>query len=278
MKEQVSMTAVETPLSTMTPSEVYLKHAPLVSVLAQLRFPVQPGIDERETVAPFLDVLRDTYPVVREEVVRGIVFQPFQLVDPTKVVEPKGWTIWRLFDVGNNWRVSLSRDFLALETSSAYISHGDFIHRLQQVMEALPINLRPPVIDRFGLRYVDRIKAPALLRITELVRSELLGVLNTADAKNVSQTLSESAFELTPDRLIARWGLLAPNASYDPGTLPPIAEPSWILDLDMFREATRPFDIKNLAVDARAYADRIYTFFRWAVTPKFLTYFSENQK
>jgi len=272
------MTTVESPLSTTVPEEIHLKHAPLVSVLAQLRFPTQPGFDQRESVAPFLEALRDLYPVVREETVRGIVFQPFQLVDPAKAVEPKGWTIWRLFDVEGSWRVSLARDFLALETSSAYLSHSDFIGRLQPILEAFPATLRPPVIDRFGLRYVDRIRGSALLRITELVRSELLGVLSTVDAASVSQAFSESVFDLAPDRLFVRWGRLPPNASYDPGTLVPIAEPSWVLDLDMSREITRPFNAGELVNDARAYADRIYTFFRWAIKPEFLTYFNEDDK
>jgi len=274
---KVPMVAVESPLSTTVPEEVHLKRAPLISVLAQLRFPAQPAFDQRETVAPFLDALRDRYPVVREEAVRGIVFQPFQPADPAKAIEPKGWTIWRLVDVEARWRVSLARDFLALETSTAYISHEDFIGRLQPILEAFPASLRPPVIDRFGLRYVDRLKGPALDRITELVRSELLGVLSTVDAASVTQSFSESVFDVAPDRLFARWGRLPPNASYDPGTLVPIAEPSWVLDLDMSREMTRPFNIENLVADALVYADRIYTFFRWAIKPEFLKYFNEDR-
>ena len=271
------MTAIDDPLSTIVPPEIHLKHAPLISVLAQLRFPAQPGFDQRETVAPFLEALRPAYPVVREEAVRGIVFQPFQSADPARAVEPKGWTIWRLFDVGGGWRVSMARDFLTLDTS-AYLSHDDFIGRLQQILKAFPETLRPPVIDRFGLRYVDRIVAPALSRITELVRGELLGVLGTPASQRILQSFSESIFELAPNRLIARWGRLPPNASYDPGTLSPIAEPSWILDLDMSQERTRPFNIDDVVNDARAYTQTIDTFFRWAVTPEFLTYFNAHEK
>jgi uncharacterized protein (TIGR04255 family) len=271
------MSAVENPLSTTVPEEIHLKHAPLISVLAQLRFPVQPGVDQRETVAPFFDALREAYPVVREEAIRGVAFQPLQLSDPSKAIETKAWTIWRLFDVDNSWRLSLSRDFLALETS-AYLSHGDFIQRLKFILEAVPAALRPPVIDRFGLRYVDRIRIPALSQITKLIRSELLGVLGTPAAQNVLQAFSESIFELAPDRLVARWGQLPPNASYDPGTITPLTEPSWILDLDMFRENTRPFNLNNIVDEASDYAKRIYTFFRWAVKPDFLTYYNEHEK
>ena len=92
------------------------------------------------------------------------------------------------------------------------------------------------------------------------------------------QTISDCVFDLTPDRLIARWGKLPPNASYDPGTINQIPEPSWILDLDMVREQTRPFDIGHLIEDAQAYANRIYTFFRWAVKPEFLAFFNEGSK
>lgn len=270
-------TTIDDPLSTVVPAEIHLRHAPLISVLAQLRFPAQPGFDQRDTVAPFLDALRSVYPVVREEAVRGIVFQPFQSADPSRVVESKGLTIWRLFDVEGKWRISMSRDFLSLDTS-AYLSHDDFIDRLQRILEAFPEALTPPVIDRFGLRYVDRIVPPALSHITELVRSELAGVLGTPASQRVVQSFSESIFDLAPNRLVARWGQLAPNASYDPGTVNPIAEPSWILDLDMSQERTRAFNIDEVVNDARAYTRAIYTFFRWAVKPEFLTYFNAHDK
>jgi hypothetical protein len=40
--------------------------------------------------------------------------------------------------------------------------------------------------------------------------------------------------------------------------------------LDMFRAETRTFDPSEVVADARSYAERIYTFFRWAVTDDFL--------
>jgi uncharacterized protein (TIGR04255 family) len=271
------MSFVDDPLSDVVPEEVHLKYAPLISVLAQLRFPAQPQFDQRETVAAFFEALRGTYPVVREEQIRGIAFQAVQLSDPSKAVEAKAWTIWRLSDVTNSWRLSLSRDFLTLE-SSAYLSHGDFIQRWGVILEAFHGALNPAVVDRFGLRYVDRIKNPALLQLPKLIRSEMLGVLGISAASKLLQSYSESIFELAPDRLVARWGQLAPTVSYDPGTITPLSEPSWVLDLDMFREMTRPFNPRAIADEANAYAQKIYTFFRWVVTPAFLVYFNEHEK
>jgi len=271
------MSVVDDPLSDVVPEEVHLKYAPLISVLAQLRFPAQPHFDQRDAVAAFFASLQEPYPVVREEQVRGISFQPIQLGDSSKAVEPKNWTIWRLSDVTNSWRLSLSRDFLALE-SSAYHSHGDFIQRWGVILDAFYSTLKLPVVDRFGLRYVDRIKHPALSQLTKLIRSEMLGVLGISAASKLLQSYSESAFDLAPDRLVVRWGQLAPNVSYDPGTITPLAEPSWILDLDMFREMTRVFSPHEIADEAKAYAKKIYTFFRWVVTPEFLVYFNEHEK
>lgn len=273
----MSITLVENPFSVTVPEEVHLKHAPLIRVLAQIRFPVQTAFDRRETTEPVLAALRDFLPVVRAEPIQGVFFQPLPTNDLPRLVEQQGWTIWRLSDLNNDWRVSLARDFLSLETT-AYQSHGQFIENLRRVFDALPLNLRPPVVDRFGLRYVDRLTAPALLRISDLVRGELLGVLGTVDAERVVQAFSESVFDLTPDQLIARWGRLSPNTTYDPGTITPIPEASWVLDLDMVREKTRPFDIGILIRDAQTYAERIYTFFRWAIKSEFLTYFNEHTK
>jgi uncharacterized protein (TIGR04255 family) len=263
----------DNPLAEEMPAEVPIAHPPLVRVLAQLRFPVQPEFDQRDAITPILDALADKFPVVREEPMQGLLFK----MDPAVSNETRSWTIWRLSDVAMQWRISLARDFLALETT-AYQNHADFIQRFQDVLSAFPKRLRPAVTDRFGLRYVDRLTEPAMLHINELIRPELLGVLASPASARTRQSFAESICDVAPHTLIARYGKLPPNASYDPGTLVPIAEPSWILDLDMYREHTRAFDIDQLAVDAKLYAARIYTFFRWAVTDKFLTYFNEHEK
>ena len=35
----------------------------------------------------------------------------------------------------------------------------------------------------------------------------------------------------------------------------------------------RDFDIENILTDAERFSERIYTFFRWAVTDEFLSHF-----
>lgn len=261
------------PLSAVMPKEVPLAHPPLIRMVTQLRYPAQPAFDQRATAAPVLDALASAFPVVREEPFQGVIFKIGAEVAP----ESRSWTTWRLSDLEGKWRLSLSREFLALETIS-YHSHDDFIGRFRHVLDAFPPTLRPPVVDRFGLRYINRVVEPGLSQITQFVRSELLGVLASPSSARVRQSFTETICDLTPHTLIARYGILPPNASYDPGSLIPVPERSWLLDLDMYREQTQPFDIKALERDAKLFAEQIYTFFRWAVTDKLLAYFNEHPK
>jgi uncharacterized protein (TIGR04255 family) len=77
-------------------------------------------------------------------------------------------------------------------------------------------------------------------------------------------------FELDDSRVVARWGRLPPGATVDPAVIEAAPEKSWILDLDMFSASSAPFAVDRVIDDGTRYAERIYTFFRWAVTDAFL--------
>jgi uncharacterized protein (TIGR04255 family) len=78
-------------------------------------------------------------------------------------------------------------------------------------------------------------------------------------------TLSESK-----EQLLARWGLVPAGSTVDPNAIEPISERSWLLDIDMFSNEQRAFVPDDILEDARRYAERLYTVFRWAVTDDFL--------
>ena len=92
------------------------------------------------------------------------------------------------------------------------------------------------------------------------------GIAGTPVSAQALHALSESMFALDGARLLARWGRLPPDATVDPAAI----EPSWILDLDMFSAEPVPFSTERVLEDAQRFAERIYTFFRWAVTDDFL--------
>jgi uncharacterized protein (TIGR04255 family) len=166
----------------------------------------------------------------------------------------------------------LTSDFLALETTK-YKSRSDFLERLQVVVAALAARVDPRLLDRFGVRYIDRISGDALAEIGKLVRPEVRGLAGTPAANAVTHSITETVFANDDVQALVRWGQLPPLVTVDPAAIEPSDAPSWILDLDMFSVKSVPFSVEGVITDARAYMERLYTFFRWAVTPEFLRYF-----
>jgi len=257
------MTAVEDPFVAPLPREVPLDHAPLVRVIAQVRFPLVVAIEQRDFIAPFQEAIRPKYPVLRQEQTRGV------LVSQAGVAAVPAQTVWRFGDVQSHWRVSLAPDFLALETT-AYVSRSDFLARLRDITVAIDKHVEPKVVDRLGVRYIDRIVGAPVGDIAKLVRPEIRGITGTPAASHATHTLSESMFTLDGARVLARWGLLPAGATVDPSAIEPTTEPSWILDIDMFSSESVLFAVDSVVNNTRQFAERIYTFFRWAVTDDFL--------
>jgi uncharacterized protein (TIGR04255 family) len=261
------MSATLDPLVAPLPAEVPLKEAPLVRVIAQLRFPEILSVEQRDFVAPFQEAIRVNYPVLRQEQTTHGILLGSSAVAPAK---PK--IAWRFSDAGGHWRVSLTPEFLALETTK-YVSRSDFLGRLRAVAEALDEHIEPGQLDRLGVRYIDRITGDAVDDIAKLVRPEVRGIAGTIAATHAEHALSESMFDLSDARVLARWGCVPPGATVDPAAIEPAKEKSWILDLDMFSVAPMPFVVDRVVAEAQRYAERIYTLFRWAVTADFLVHY-----
>jgi uncharacterized protein (TIGR04255 family) len=255
---------VEDPFVDPIPPEVPLVNAPLVRVIAQLRFPEVLSVEQRDFVAPFQESIRSTYPILRQEQTPGI------MLGPSGIMPAKPQLAWRFTDTSGDWRVSLTPEFLALETTK-YTSRADFFGRLRQIAQALDEHIGPAQLDRLGVRYIDRITGDAVDDIMELVRPEVRGISGTAAGTHALHALSESMFDLGDARVLARWGGLPPGVTVDPAAIEPATEKSWILDLDMFSAAPKPFVVDEVVAEAQRYAERVYTIFRWAVTQKFLT-------
>ncbi|MDH3598135.1 MAG: TIGR04255 family protein [Candidatus Tectomicrobia bacterium] len=257
--------SVDNPLVSLPPEEIPLRNAPLVRVIAQVRFPVIASIEKREFIASFQEVLRDTYPVLRQEKTQGVV------LGPQGVASTQSSVVWRFRDIDEKWRLSLAPDFIAIETIS-YTSRNDFLYRFQLALDGIVDHIGPKIVDRLGLRYIDRIEGQDLEDINDLVRPEMVGILATPMASQAEQSVHEAILNVPESnaKLRARWGQVPPNSTVDPAAIEPKSTPSWLLDLDMFSTKPLDFDTANLMMHARVYAERIYTLFRWAVTDEFL--------
>ncbi len=95
---------------------------------------------------------------------------------------------------------------------------------------------------------------------------------NAPLAAHAQHAVVESVFVL-PDgaaQLKACWGFVPANGTVDPAAVDVIDEPSWLLDLDAFVASTHTFEVDAVMSQVKGLAERIYSFFRWAVTDEFL--------
>jgi uncharacterized protein (TIGR04255 family) len=249
------------PLAGAPPTEVPLPNAPLVLVIAQVRYPTLLAIRNQDRLAGFQEAIRSTYPFLEREEVRLVT-----------TFGPDGGTDalvhWRFWNETRRWRATLTQDFLSLE-SLEYSSRDDFVGKLDEIVQAFAAAFKPTHTTRLGMRYIDQIVPPNLDRIEKLLRPEVLGVFNGLGGAHPEHLITQLAVNAEPGRLVARWGFLPKGNTPDP-IVAPIEESSWILDLDVGLASNTRFSVTELVRDSRACAERIYSIFRWIVTDDFL--------
>src|SRR5580692_10662572 len=133
--------------------EVHLQNSPLVSVIAQVRFPAVVAIQgEPSFVAPFQEKLRKDYPILRQE------RQLQVLIGPSGGLPQDAGVILRFQEQDpDGWEVTLAPTFVSLSTKKRYVDRNDFLTRLTVVLHTLEGWLEPKVCDRIGIRYLDRV-------------------------------------------------------------------------------------------------------------------------
>ncbi len=252
------------PLIAKPPLEVPLDNAPLVRVIAQVRFPPILSIEQQAFVGSFQEAIRAEYPTLEPVKTQSLVLN----TDGASVT-PTLQTTWCFWNADRTWRISLASNSVSIETTK-YTSRTDFLARLKDLLVKLHSNFHLSQIDRVGLRYIDRVAGQNLEDISLLIRPEMAGIIGSDLQKYVHQVLHESLFLLPEAQISARWGVMPANATFDPYAIEPIPERSWILDLDISAATTQLFSVEALMQQAQNFTERIYTFFRWAVTDEFL--------
>ncbi|NOT27357.1 MAG: TIGR04255 family protein [Acidobacteria bacterium] len=260
------MAEISDPVTLEPVAEIVLPNAPLVRVIAQVRFPLVVAIEQRDFIAPFQEAIRADYPRLRREQTQALLIGRGGL-SPTEQER-----VWRFSDLSGHWRITLAPEFLALETT-AYTTRTEFFTKFRRVLEVLEKCIEPKIVDRLGIRYIDRIAGEPMGRIADLVRPEVRGITGTVAEAHLQHSLTESLFLFDKSRLLARWGRLPAGATVDPSAIEPINDPSWILDLDMFSTEPLSFAASDVTAIGEEFARRIYTFFRWAVNDEFLKVF-----
>jgi uncharacterized protein (TIGR04255 family) len=259
------------PLTGPPPAEVPLKDAPLARVITQIRFPTIASMEKSSFIAPFQESIRHDYPIMRQEVSTGLFLEK-------GVAEQRSNTVWRFLDHKEIWRVSLGQNFLALETKE-YTSRKDLITRLLKLLTAFNTHIGTEVVDRIGVRYVDRIIEKDFSYLPSMIRPEILGTLEGIPPSSIRHSIKESLFVISEEggEMLTRWGHLPPQSTVDPTLIEPINERSWLLDIDAYVVKTTPFETEALLLQTQKLAERIYSFFRWAVKDEFLKRYGGSQ-
>lgn len=264
------MTEIENPFEVRELEEIHLPSAPLIRVIAQVRFPTIVSIEDSKFIASFQESLRTEYPTVKTE--KSLVVN---ILDPKDKREE---VIWRFFDKDEVWRITLAPEFLAIETQK-YESRDSFFSRYQKIVASLAKCIKPSGIDRIGVRYIDQITGQPFDNISKLVRPEILGIYNSVLSKHISSSLRQTVFSIGEEtKLSARWGVLSKRQTYDPNSITPIDKNSWMLDLDVFEAKKQDFNEDTIIQESKKLAGYAYNFFRWAVNDDFLTVFGGKLK
>jgi|SRR5665811_1573876 len=246
--------------------EIALPRAPLVLVLTQARIPHTPELADRSTLERIHRRLRVDFPVPRWPSVAS--------TKDDSVAQASDAMQLRMETIDKEWFATVGPESIALSTT-AYSSRVDFVDRARKVLDAVAVEAAVPACDRLGVRYVDRVTDAAVLAdLAKYVLPALLGIveLPVRDGVEAVHSLSDSLLKTgAQTRLRIRSGVLPPEAVMDV-SIAPVQQPSWVLDIDSYREETIPFTaeladhISNLAEDA-------YQLFRWGVTESFITHF-----
>jgi uncharacterized protein (TIGR04255 family) len=249
---------------------VPLKFAPLVKVLAQVRFPDVTLNPTREFVASFQAAIRKSYPQFVEEAAQNIA------IGPNGGVTMMPSVVWRFIDATNTWRVSVTPTFLSLETKR-YESGADFAARLRQLLIDLGETIAPSHVSRVGIRYVDQVEVTDGLNMDDLLEPYMVEI--SSKLSGVRHMISEVEAATKEGSVLARWGHLPAQGSHDPEIMPLIGNPSWFLDVDSFagyESSLLQYDPYKVSDIVNGLANRAYSFFRWCVNDNFLEKFGKN--
>lgn len=235
-------------------SDVVFGHAPLVSVLCQIKFSPVLSLMTPVGIAGFQTAIRSQYPTL---------LPPEQTTDialgPQSVGIQQSAPLWKMVDPEKKWAVGISADFVSLETPS-YSSISEFLERLNFVLRALHRTIRPSDSLRVGLRKVNAIKSGeygnSTENLSEVIRPELLGPLSVKGfPADISGSFSQLQFVDGYNQLVIRYGLGSSDG-----------EEGFVLDLDYYTEQPYAVDgdagLRELLLH---FSEGMTSFFHWAV-------------
>lgn len=252
--------------------KIRLKDAPLALVLCQLRWPDFNHLQsDLAPIAHAFGSALDDYPVISN------IHEVAYTITPEGVTQRLGEKVFQWRSLDGVWHVSLSRRFASFYCTT-YTSFPDFQGRLKRVLEAIEGQVKIPLVERVGVRYVNRIADPRLVgNLSEYVRPEVLGFRGLAvppDGVRLVTSANQARYVVDDLALQARSVVVPAGESVDPAVTPVQAD-SWVLDLDASSEKIVPFDVTAVLATVGRLSDFDYDFFKYVSTEGFLREFGD---
>lgn len=264
------------PFTGDSDKSIRLTDAPLELVLCQVRWPELTFLQEdrlRPLALQFGEGIAD-YPIFSEG--KEINY----IITPEGVTQNVVGSVYQWTSADQTWHVSLAKRFFTLYCTK-YSQYPDFDKRLRGLLEQLRLVVKVPMIERVGVRYVNRIVDEAALEdLNKMISPQVLGYqalpLEIGEA-SLKASNNVAIYSIGDCNLQVRSGIVPPGETVDPALAPLASRPSWVLDLDASTEGRWILDTDEVADRAGHLSDIAYDFFKMVVTEEFEDQFGGSQ-
>lgn len=257
-------------MRTEAPDRTVYLNPPLVLALCQVRFTAKFGLDD--LVGEFQSSVEPQYPNP-ERLLNAAQVQIGSGTNTVNFQSPNPTVLWKFTDDSGNWTVSLTEEFLTLETRR-YEDFDEFAGRLDRVLDSLATTIRPVKIRRIGLRYINEIRSTNISWF-EAMRKEMLGPLVLkAFQTNVRQSMQIVSLQAGDALINLHHGYSAEGSTVvpKPGEETP-GGPFYLLDIDMYQQfdsaMAPPVKKEAIAKYVQEFHATVSDIFRWSTSGKY---------
>lgn len=249
------------------------KHQPIMQVICQITFPEKVALrgEDSSVVGEFQSQIDRDYPFTGVSYNASVDFSVHASGVPLFPSVPAARIPVRNFlDHDENWVVTLAPDFLALSCQN-YTNFDDFNSRLRSVVDACVDTIKPTLLRRLGLRYINEIRSPD----KDHINSELLGVLhNKTLGTAVLQAIQQVTLVDGENSINLNHGLRPSGTTVElrAGNDPP-KDSFYLIDIDVAREFPKN---SKMLVESRSVESLLRDFheiesqlFRWSITDEY---------
>jgi len=252
------------PFTNDSTTHIRLREPQLAAVICQLRWPQLTAMEEelKPRALEFGRSLMEAYPVFSE------AQQVSLTITADGVSQAQGDPVFGWSSPDSVWQISLTKRSVALSCFS-FTANAEFADHLQTIIDKVHSHLPVAILDRVGLRYINRYDDARVLADPSLFfdASALGYAALPLDGVTLVANVNQAGFQAEDVSLQARSGRVPAAQTFDP-SLAPLPGPSWVVDLDAYVERRL---VSSVETDMRLIsklADTAYDFFKLIAKPE----------